>query len=255
MKRNFYLFVLLIPAYFLMSYSSGAPFGYSGSPGDSGRTCATCHAPDGASYMPSINLSGLPVDGYVPGQTYRLHFQLSNTGSTSKYGFEICVENNANQKQGSFAGVGGNTQGIQSNTYVTHTSAGTSAADWLFDWTAPATSQGELKLYYAINLANGNGSSSGDYIQNDYFTIAENTNAITALSDDLLSIYPNPATDFIRLKTTYKFNRIQLVDMQGKSYPVQLQDNQIDVSFLPAGNYFLQVQNEKINGVKQFLKK
>ena len=36
-------------------------------------------------------------------------------------------------------------------------------ASWSFDWTAPDGPDGaSITMYYAANIANGNGSSSGD---------------------------------------------------------------------------------------------
>ena len=256
MKRNLYLLILLLPAYLLMSYSTGAPEGYTGSPGDYGFTCTQCHSNNGVSYTPTITVSGIPATGYVPGQTYQI--ALSVTGATNaKTGFEACVEDASNQKQGSFANMDANTQSLQNNTYVTHTASGTNNPNWQFTWTAPANAQENLTFYYAINLADGNGNSDYDYIEagSADFPI-DPAFKIKEFSDIELKIYPNPATDYLVLKSEkYQFDKAQITGMSGKTFSVQIINNRIDVGFLPTGNYFLHLQNEQISGVKQFIKK
>ena len=256
MKRKIYLLIFLLPAYLLMSYSSGAPFGYSGSPGDNGRTCTQCHSNNGVSYSPTITVSGIPASGYVPGQTYQIVLSVSGANN-AKNGFEACVEDASHQKQGSFANMDANTQAIQNNTYVTHTSSGTNSPDWQFTWTAPADSQGDLTLYYAVNLADGNANSTNDYVESGSADIpVDAAFKINEFSDAELMIYPNPAIDFLTVKSEkYRFEKASITDMSGKTYPVNIVDNRIDVRFLPAGNYFLHLQNEQVKGTKQFIKK
>jgi len=256
MKRRIYLLVLLFPAYLLMSYSSGAPWGYSGSPGDNGRTCTICHSANGVSYTPTITVSGIPASGYIPGQTYQIAISVTNANN-AKNGFQACVEDASHQKQGSFANMDANTQAIENNTYVTHTSSGTVSPNWQFTWTAPANAQGDLTIYYAINLANGNGNSDYDYIESGSADIPVNdAYAIREFSETEVSLYPNPTPDYLTLKSAkYQFEQIFITDITGKTYPVKIVDNRIDVRFLPAGNYFLHLENKEISGIKQFIKK
>ncbi len=254
MKKNAYLLILLIPAYFLLSYSSGAPFGYSGSPGDNGRTCTQCHTADGNSYMPSIALQNFPAT-YQPGQTYRIHLTVGGT-SNSKFGFEATVEDNNHQKQGVFGAVSGSTQAIQNNTYITHTSSSTTAGDWLFDWTAPAAGHGTLKMYYAINLANGNGQSTGDYVQSDFAEMQEDVSNLTEIKKNKLEIYPNPAVEIINIKNLEMQDmQAEAIDMAGRIYPLHKYANRIYISHLPKGNYVLKLKNDKIAYTKTFIKK
>jgi len=255
MKKNAHLLVFLLPLYLLLSNASGAPFGYSGSPGDNGRTCNQCHSYSGSGYSPTFDVTGIPTNGYQPGQTYQLTLSVSNV-NTAKKGFEACVEDASHQKQGTFSNADGNTQPIQSNTYITHTSAGNTQSQWTFNWTAPATAQGDLTLYFAVNMANGNGSTSGDYVQASSVSIPEDTNAVQEIADDQVKIYPNPADNFIKISTNdYRFDQAEIKDVLGKTYPVNIKNNQIDVSFLPAGTYFLELKNAQYKSIKQFIKK
>ena len=255
MKKNTYLLVFLLPLYLLLSNASGAPFGYSGSPGDNSRTCNTCHSYSGSGYSPTFNVTGIPANGYQAGQTYQLTLSVSNV-NTAKKGFEACVENASNQKQGTFSNADSNTQAIQSNTYITHTSAGNTQSQWTFNWTAPTTAQGDLTLYFAVNMANGNGSTSGDYVQASSVSIPEDTNAVQEIVGDQIKIYPNPADEYIRITTNdYQFDQAEIKDVLGKVYPAKINNNRIDVSFLPSGTYFLELKNAQYNSIKQFIKK
>ena len=255
MKKRAYFLILLLPLYLLLSYSSGAPSGHTGSPGDNGATCTSCHSYSGSGYSPAFDVAGIPADGYQAGQTYQLTLSVSNV-STAKKGFEACVEDASHQKQGVFNNVDGNTQAIQSNTYITHTSAGNTQSQWTFNWTAPASLQGDLTLYFAVNMANGNGSTSGDYIQTGSTSIPEHTNAIHEMAADEIKIYPNPTSNFIKIiSDQYKFDQAKIIDILGKTYPAHLKNNRIDVSFLRKGTYFLSLQNKKFKVSKQFIKK
>jgi len=255
MKKQAYLLIFLLPIYFLLSYSSGAPYGYTGSPGDNNNSCVQCHSYSGSGYNPDFVVTGIPANGYMPGQTYQLTLTVNNV-NTPKFGFEACIEDDTHQKQGAFASVDNKTQAIQSNTYITHTSSGNTVTQWIFDWTAPASSQGDLNLYFAVNMANANGSTSGDYIENSQVSIPLSTSgAVDELVSNEITFYPNPATNFLQLQTTpYKFHQAIIQDVLGKTYTIPLKNNHIDISFLPAGIYFLKLQNEKVKAIKQFIK-
>ncbi len=255
MKKIIFSILLLPVLLMTFSYSSGAPFGYSGSQGDRGRSCTYCHSFSGTAPSPNIQLSGLPSNGYVPGQTYNLTLDVSNVSNT-KTGFEATAEDAANQKTGTFANTDGNTQAIQSNTYITHTSAGTALHNWSFNWTAPDAGTGDVKLYYVVNIANGDGNTTGDYIANNFESIPEQSANISELTDQQFSIYPNPADDYIKFSSHMgKIKNIEILDVLGKTYRTTSQNNQIDVSFLPTGNYLLRLQTEKLTGIKHFIKK
>lgn len=253
-KKN-YLLVFLLPVYLLLSYSSGAPAGFTGSPGDNNHKCDQCHSYSGSGYSPTFDVTGIPANGYQPGQTYQLTLSVSNV-STARMGFEACVENASNQKQGTFNNSDATTQAIQGNTYITHTSSGNTHSQWTFDWTAPSGSQGDLTLYFAVNMANGDGSTSGDYIQTGSVSIPEDTNSLKEIDANQIVVYPNPANDFINLSTgDYQFDKGEIQDISGKIYPVSLQNNRIDISFLSAGTYILKLQNQQFKSAKQFIKK
>lgn len=70
-----------------------------------------------------------------------------------------------------------------------------------------------------------------------------------------LQIYPNPATDFIQIKSAFLIEQVVVFNVQ-KQEILRTKFDKLDVSQLPAGVYFINVRG--INGeksIKKFLKK
>lgn len=71
-----------------------------------------------------------------------------------------------------------------------------------------------------------------------------------------ISIYPNPTSDYINIKSASKVLRASIVDLSGKNIASKkVINNQVDVSVLPKGNYIITIETE--NGIqsKKFIKK
>ncbi|GEM_PF-2955745 len=153
------------------------PTGRTGSPGD-GSNCASCHSGTAQSNSSSLTLTGLPSGGWRPNTQYNLTLALS---AGSKFGFEITSEKSDNSKVGSWS-AGSNNQVISSN-WVGHSNANTTTNQWSFTWTAPSGGSGAITYYAAGNAANNNGSTSGDTIHLQSWSIPEGPN-ISSLSPD-----------------------------------------------------------------------
>ena len=143
------LFTVLIFASFggdeNSDYPSGAPAGYTGSPGDA-HNCTSCHN-GSASNVNGWITSTIPVDGYTPGNSYTITVTL--TGSGQK-GFEVSPQNVSGTLLGTLT-AGTNNHLTGSGKYVTQ-NAKTSAnpATWSFTWTAPAAGTGSVTFYGAF---------------------------------------------------------------------------------------------------------
>lgn len=59
------------------------------------------------------------------------------------------------------------------------------------------------------------------------------------------SIYPNPVTDILYIKTQEKVGNVSLYDVSGKLINVQYNNGQINVSALPKGMYILRATTDK----------
>lgn len=60
-----------------------------------------------------------------------------------------------------------------------------------------------------------------------------------------LSIYPNPASDVVKLKTSYSIQSVTITDCLGQKMHAELMNGQIDVSSLGRGVYFLRIVTER----------
>ncbi len=190
----------LLAAGTLMAYSGGAPNGYAGDP-PAMNNCTACHSTfpvnsgDG-----TLSLAGLP-ETYVPESTYTLQVILQDPGQ-SRWGFELTVIDEAGNQGGVLEAVDGTVQisegpGNQRD-YAKQTSSGTfngqSSATWSLRWTAPPAGTGPVTFYVAGNAANGNFSTSGDYIYTLSSAVVTVEEADTSPRQGALPyrLYPNP---------------------------------------------------------------
>jgi hypothetical protein len=199
-KKTTFLFrtiLLIIPILgFLMitSYETGAPEGYTGSPGD-GNSCVACHF--GTSSTNAYNnvstiSSNIPASGYVLGQIYTI--TVTPNSSAPKHGFEITAENASNVKVGSFTTTAQTRYPATAHTSLTH-NAPLSSGVWSFDWVAPSTSQGAITFYAAINAVNGdsNAYDNQDFPITTSITVSEATANIAEVHN-FFSLNANPVT-------------------------------------------------------------
>jgi len=252
MKRLYsFMPLLALPLIFIFSgYNSGSPGGRSGSPGDNGNSCTGCHTgtPQNATNWISTTI---PAIGYIGGETY----VISLTGthpSAARFGFELTAEDNSGSKVGAFNIINTQTQLVNSNKAVTHTSQGTTPVGttktWEFEWTAPETVPGDITFYAAVNAANGNGNTNGDVIfltQKTYgidvTDIAENTQEF--------KFYPNPSTGPVNFQvpTFGNGNTVKVYDQAGRiieQVNVNGISGSLDLSSHAKGLYFVQLDND-----------
>lgn len=157
MKKNrLYMVISLVAVSLgLSSYGvlipTGAPPGMTGSPGDNGQNCTSCHGGT------ALNVSGwistnIPPTGYIPGTTYQITATngLTNNG---KFGFEVTAEDESANKVGTLS-AGATSQLVGNGKYVTHTLANTVTSSWTFNWTAPVAGTGPVTFYGAFARSN-----------------------------------------------------------------------------------------------------
>ena len=184
---SFLLTIILLSGWILKDYnpheikkhasilnSGGAPTGKTGAPGES--NCTMCHSGnvnDGSTFS-SISFSGLD-NQYIPGTTYDLTLTLNN-GST-KNGFQLVVlDSITNSNSGTLIltdAVNTQISSANSRDYLNHTSSGNTQTSWNFQWTAPSSNVGPIKIYYAYNIAGyPYSNTSGDDIYTSIKTIS-----------------------------------------------------------------------------------
>ena len=174
----------------VFSYSSGPPFGRTGSPADNFKTCndTGCHN----SFVlnsGSAKFSISAPSSYILGETLSVTVSFSNS-NTLKHGFELSALDANNKYAGTFNTVDNQTQTSSDGNYIEHTSAGSSQsgnASWNTKWTAPSSEvQNPVTFYAAGNEANGDGSRDGDYI----YTITKQVSIGTATPTPTPSVTP-----------------------------------------------------------------
>ncbi len=65
--------------------------------------------------------------------------------------------------------------------------------------------------------------------------------SIGDLAKKNLVFYPNPATSRVILPIGSTLSEVLLIDLQGKSYRLPVENNEVDIRHIPEGLYFLQV--------------
>jgi uncharacterized protein (TIGR02145 family) len=165
------------------SNQDGAPVGKTGSPGDGGSTCASCHG-GGASAGADDAFEIFASDGetiYEEGETYS--FTVAATSNSSNtFGFELKVEDNIGNSIGDIVLTDPtNTQLIGGGNYITQTNAGSIGElfvevgliinSWEFEWQAPSDFEGEVTFYAAGNISNANSATGGDVILTNSLSI------------------------------------------------------------------------------------
>lgn len=72
---------------------------------------------------------------------------------------------------------------------------------------------------------------------------------------NMVSIYPNPTSDILNIKTDSKINAVSVVDITGKKVNVKLENDKVDVRNLPAGIYLINVETKDGISTEKFIKK
>lgn len=257
MKKNYYLFLLMIPfaVFALLSNAGGKTGGYSGSPGDGFTTCSDCHSGGDFGAVASISTT-IPAAGYEYGVTYEV--SVSVTSSSTRHGFQLTAEDAANAKVGSYT-AGSNNQVVNGGTHVTHTAGGVGDTVWTFEWTAPsaAVEGNEVTFYAAVNATNANGGTSGDQVVTTSETYM--LNDLNVADNNLLemSIYPNPAVDVVNVNIdNYQDAQVQITDLTGKIVLTQvLNSKEVNISHLNSGLYMLNVLSGNLQANTKLLKR
>ena len=174
----FFLYPTLITGS-LIANSSNPPNGYHGETA-SCRSCHSTYALNSGSGI--LAISGMP-SGYIPGQTYNLSVALSDPSSTA-YGFQLTAK--ANGSTSGALSTASSAMGLESGA-IEHRGTSVSGS-WNFQWTAPATNEGEVSFYASGVATNGNGMSTGDYV----YTTVQN---LTASSFSHASMEWNASTN------------------------------------------------------------
>ncbi|MCT2564259.1 T9SS type A sorting domain-containing protein [Chryseobacterium herbae] len=87
------------------------------------------------------------------------------------------------------------------------------------------------------------------------YTEAMLSAANVAAVKNTLTVYPNPATDFIKINSSGKIKSVELFDSAGKKIQARVENDKIDVTSLSAGVYLVNIKTENGNFSEKFIKK
>lgn len=139
----------------------------------------------------SVTLSGLPADGWAPGQTYALTVTVARAGQRT-FGFQLsAVVDSTNQQAGTLTAGNSRVQIICGNAdrpvscttagavqYAEHSNANIPTSTFTVNWVAPSSaSVGTVRFNLAGNAANGDVTNRGDFIYTRVDRVAPATTA------------------------------------------------------------------------------
>lgn len=241
--------------------------GNTGSPGE--KNCGECHGSNNQSGGSISITSNIPASGYKPDSTYTVEVTVARAG-LGLFGMGVeCLTNSTNANAGLFIITNANETQIltagNGRKNVTHKLNGGAASNsktFTFDWKAPVAGTGTVTFYGAGVAGNGNNNDSGDFPYFSTLSATENTTSALDLSvqNQLVSLYPNPATDWMSVKNQEgKVKSIAIYDLNGKVVLQQNIDTQtkLFVKPLPSGLYAVRCLDGQGNvmGSQSFIKK
>ncbi|MCH8902427.1 MAG: T9SS type A sorting domain-containing protein [Bacteroidetes bacterium] len=174
---------------FNQAASTGAPAASTGAPGEVTCYKSGCHSDVGLNTGPGITsiVMGDNETEYTPGVTYPVTVSLSQA-NIYRFGFEfVALRDNDDTNIGSLAMTEpGRTQVLPGSNdfpnrrYVTYKFDGTNPksaglGEWTFNWTAPATDEGDITFYVATVAANNDATDNGDLVYTETLTISSKT--------------------------------------------------------------------------------
>ena len=177
----------------LLAFSGGPPLGVTGD--FSENNCTQCHSGNSLNAAGgTLTISGVPAE-YFPGNAYPITVTIAKSGQ-SRWGFELAARIVANgQQAGTLTATNTTSTQVRSSggiQYIAQTGLGTQTGSaqgtWTFNWTAPATAVGAIRLGAAGIAANNNSSDSGDFI---YTTAATTSPALP--SQPITALFPQIA--------------------------------------------------------------
>lgn len=118
-----------------------------------------------------------------------------------------------------------------------------------------------------VNITASAGQNSKIYFRhynttNQYGLLLDNVKiaqatlgTLEAVSAEQIGIYPNPTTDFIRIKSKTKVMNAEVYDISGRKVNTSFNDDKVDVRNLQSGNYILKTETKEGVISQKFIKK
>lgn len=82
----------------------------------------------------------------------------------------------------------------------------------------------------------------------------ESTSNVSSVISSQLKVYPNPVATELHWESEQPVKNIEIIDITGRTYPMQATGNVSNISHLSDGVYFLKWESNGKIGIKQFVK-
>jgi len=238
----------------LSSNSSGPGGNRTGSPGSSG-TCTSCHGSN-KNLSSSLNVeiidksSNTAVTEIIPSTTYTL--RVTAKGNSSKMGFQAVILDASNAAAGTF-GTAPSKTNVSSSKVWGHTSPGTTNGQnvWEIDWQAPSSISGNLNIYAASVISNGNGSDNGDDVKTAVQQLKAVANSTTVLTISNFKIIGNPISKGQLMKFNQTLKIAVVWNLNGQVVLKETNCNSLNAVRLQSGNYILQGIDQNGNKISE----
>lgn len=182
--------LLACTALILRAETLQPPLAHTGDFGQPSCNTSGCHVGNPVNATGgSLTITGVPAE-YTPGSTYPITVTINRT-NMRRWGFELTARVASGGAQaGSLVVTNSNFTQVDTEAgiqYMTHTFNGTYPGDagpktWTFNWVAPSTAVGAIRLSAAGNTANNNSQNTGDFIYTTTVTTnPQASNFITSL--------------------------------------------------------------------------
>ena len=187
----------------------------------------------GVSYTFSIDsrseAENIPTEIFILNEEITTEVGLENGVADSRVDHYLNITNDFNSSKG----------GEGDNTFTTST----------FDFTASTTT---VVIYVRAKLAN---SGETEVFYDNISLVKKTTASVNDFFSSKVNVYPNPAKEFLQIKTTEKITAIEMYNLIGKKVleTTSLLDNKVNISSLPKGVYLLKLKNDTEVAVKKIV--
>ncbi len=112
-----------------------------------------------------------------------------------------------------------------------------------FDWVTTTSSvnlTGSATTYLAFKyVSQDGGDGNGGNWTVDNVVVDAGTASINTLNETTVSVYPNPAIDYITIKNAEQFNSMKIINITGQEVYSSNNTSSVDVSNFQSGVYFI----------------
>lgn len=178
MNKKYAILGLVGALFLLYSFSANPPIAHTGAPGEG--LCSDCHTPGTGDGM--INVTGFPTTitpntQYVLTMTSTMTVEGNPGMMVERAGFQLTILNPSNTQAGTLSGAsaGSTLQSFNNRQYWEHNPSqvypSNNMVTWTATWTSPSGPPNTTLTMYAVgNIANGNGTTTGDRIRTQQLT-------------------------------------------------------------------------------------